>query len=166
MNGISTKKKGFATGITILAFACVVVLGFIFLRPNSNGPSPENILPQLKAFILEDGKNKCSGTFEISMLEDVEVGEYRKELKAWPIYANHETVCKKVSSSGTSSTLRSNNMDSVSKKVSVAFVRKSGDGYVIFIPEIITDAMGDFNKKLQNASDKGLEEFKANLKTQ
>ncbi|MES2622807.1 MAG: hypothetical protein V4576_00180 [Patescibacteria group bacterium] len=158
-----TISSGSATGILIVVLAVLAVSGFIFFK-QSGSPSSEQIQPELEAFILENGKKDCAGTFEIIHLSDVAVGEYNNELKAWPIYAASKTSCEKVNSSGVKITNTYDDMDSPAKKTAVAFARESGNTYEVFIPKEVRDISNELNDKLKNASDKGFEEFKKNFK--
>lgn len=125
----------------------------LYRYAHSGAPNPRQLEPLVRGYL----QSTCTGTLEVSQLDDISVGEYSEQFGGWPVYANHVESCVEHDSSkpyANTTTIVDQNGHDADRKVAVAFVRRTMTGRLeLYTPQLFRAAQREMQQTLQHALD-------------
>jgi hypothetical protein len=108
-------------------------------------PTPDEVRPALKSYLLAEKAKTCNGRVEVERLTVTSVEEFDKRWGGYPVYATFAVTCF---DGGNRTTWNSNDP---SQKVMASLVRKNSAGdYECFLPDMFRDAQDQLKKQMEN----------------
>lgn len=128
----------------IRAATLFVILFVVAGCSEETKPTPDDVQPALKAYLMAEKAKTCQGRVEVQRLTVTNVGDLDGQWGGWPVYATFSVTCYE---GGNSSTWESNDP---SDKAMAALVRKNAAGdYECFIPDMFRAAQEQIKKEME-----------------
>jgi hypothetical protein len=125
-----------------LIIATMLLGGFIGCSDDTK-PTPDEVAPALKSYLLAEKAKICNGRVEVERMSVTSVGDFDERWGGWPVYATFAVTCY---DGGNRTTW---NSDNPTEKVMASVVRKNAAGeYECFLPEMFRVAEDQMRKQM------------------